>query len=135
MPIHVRDPMERDPQWRDRKKKDLPPEILRVAEVLHFELRDQLKKDAPAGLILQTAIAVVRELQVITSNKGKTDVMKRHAAPGGSHELANEIRKAWASGRYKSREQCARDEHDRIGMSFKAARTALIGTPNPKTLR
>jgi hypothetical protein len=124
-----------DPQWRDRKKKDLPPEILRIAEVLDFELRDHLKKDAPPMLTLQAAIAVVRKLQVISSDKGKVSVKKRHDAPGGSRDLAGEMRAAWASGEYKSREQCAEKMHARVGMSFKASRNALIGTPKPKSTR
>jgi hypothetical protein len=131
MPIHVRDPMEHDPQWRVRKKKDLPPEILRIASVLDFELRDHLKKGAPAGLTLQAAIAVVREMQVISSDKGKVSVAKRHDAPGGSHDMANEMRKAWASGKYKSREKCADEMHQKLGIERKAARNALIRTPNP----
>ena len=135
MPIHVRDPMEHDPQWRDRKKKDLPPEILRIASVLDFELRDHLKNGAPAGLTLQVAIAVVRELQVITSNKGKVSVARRHDAPGGSHEMAGEVRKEWASGKYKSRNQCAEKVHEKMGMSFKAARNALVGISKPETPR
>lgn len=131
MPIRVRDPMEHDPQWRGRKKKNLPPEILKIAEVLSLELRSHLKPGAPPGILLQAAIAVVRAQQVIASDAGKSGVMKRHAGPGGSHDLADEVRKEWASGKYKSREKCAEAEHERIGLSRKAARNALIGTPEP----
>ncbi|MEW9623251.1 hypothetical protein [Rhodanobacter geophilus] len=128
MPIHVRDPMEHDPQWRDRKKKNLPPELLKIVEILHAELRDHLKPGAPAGIILQVAVAVVRAQQVIAGDKGKAAVMKRHAAPGGSHDLAGAVRAEWASGKYKSRDVCADQVHVKIGLSYKAARNALIGT-------
>jgi len=131
MPIQIKDPMEYSSQWRGRKKKGLPPDILRLAGVLSRELRDHLKPGAPPGIFLQAAIAVVRAQQVLASDTGKDSVMKRHAAPGGSRDLADEVRKAWASGEYKSREKCADAVHEHIGLSRKAARNALIGTPKP----
>lgn len=139
MPIRIRDPMECDPQWVDmrtkkpiRKEKKLPPEILKLAEVLAFELRHHLKSGAPPGIFLQAAIAVVRAQQIIVSDAGARNVMKRHGAPGGSHDLADEARKAWASGKYKSREECAEQEHTKIGSSRKAVRNALVNAPKPE---
>ncbi|HJR14260.1 MAG TPA: hypothetical protein VJ833_10220 [Rhodanobacteraceae bacterium] len=145
MPIHIRDPMEWDPQWIDvrtkkpvRKKKDLPPEILKIAGVINMTLRHCVYTGGPEKLVaappawhLVTAIAVIRAQQVIAGDKGKANVNKRHAAPGGSRDLADEVRKAWASGKYKSREKCADDVYEHIGVSRKAARNALIGTPKP----
>lgn len=115
-----------------RSRKKLPPELLKIAAVLHFELRNYLKPDAPPWLILQATIAVIRAQQVIASDKGIADVMKRHGAPGGSHDLASATREAWASGAYKSREQCAEQVHSKIGNSRKTARNSLINTPKPK---
>ena len=138
MPIPIRDPMEHAPQWRGRKKKDLPPEVLKIADVIHFTLRHCVYTGAPMKLLaappaweLVTAIAVIRAQQVIAGDKGKAGVNKRHTAPGGSRDLAGEVRKAWASGEYKSREKCAEAVHEHIGLSRKAARNALIGTPKP----
>ena|GEM_PF-4266767 len=130
MAIYVRDPADHDPQWKGRKKKALPPDVLKVSEVLHFKLRHYLK-EAPSLVILEAAIAVVRALQVIASDKGKQDVMKRHASPGGSHDMAAEMRKVWASGKYGSRDKCAEGEHARLGISFNQARNALINAPAP----
>ena len=133
MAIPLRDPAEHDPQWRGRKKKPLESggEFGLVAEILHFALRNHLKKDAPSTAIMNAAIAVVRALQVAASDKGKKDVMRRHASPGGSHDMAAEVRKVWASGKYRSKEKCAEDEHARLGMSRKAARNALMNEPAP----
>lgn len=54
-----------------------------------------------------------------------------HDKPGGSRSKANSIREIWASGRYSSRDLCAREECDHIGMSYSAARRALRNTPAP----
>ncbi|HPB76925.1 MAG TPA: hypothetical protein PLY96_16955 [Chromatiaceae bacterium] len=59
-------------------------------------------------------------------------VEKRHSAPGGSRDKANQIRAIWATGKYSSRDICAEQECAALGMSFKTARNALIGTPKPK---
>lgn len=131
MPIHIRDPMEHDPQWRGRKKKDLPPEWLKIAEVLDFELRGHLKKGAPATIILQAAVAVVRKWQEMASAAGKANVEKRHNAKDGAHEKREAIRAAWASGKYSSRDICADEECAALGMSYSTARKALRNTPEP----
>lgn len=55
----------------------------------------------------------------------------RHDKPGGSRERQARIRKAWASGKYTSRDVCAEQECAGIGMSFSAARKALRNTPDP----
>ena len=134
MVIRIRDPADHDPQWWGRKKKPLSlDEFGIVAETLHLQLRHHLKKDAPPTAIMEAAVAVVRALQVVTSDKGKDDVMKRHSAPGGSHDMAAEMRKAWASGKYKSKEVCADEEHERLGISRPTARNYLINTPSPRS--
>jgi hypothetical protein len=145
MPIPISDPMEHDPQWVDvrtkkpiRKKKKLPPEILKIAEVIHFKLRHCVYTGGPGKLIaapraweLETAIAVVRAQQVIASDAGKKNIDKRHAAPGGAHDKAEAIRKAWASGKYSSRSICAEEEARALGMSYDAASKALRNQPTP----
>lgn len=131
MPIRIRDPMEHDPQWRGRKKKDLPPEWLKIAEVLDFELRGHLKEDAPPRIILQAAVAVMRKWQEIASATGKANVEKRHNAEGGAHEKREAIRAAWASGKYSSRDICADEECAGLGISYSTARKALRNTPDP----
>lgn len=56
----------------------------------------------------------------------------RHGKPGGSREKQDRIRKAWASGKYTTRDICAEEEYAALGMSFSAARKALRNTPEPK---
>ncbi|WP_143330220.1 hypothetical protein [Chromobacterium haemolyticum] len=65
------------------------------------------------------------------SAKSRQAVMARHAAPGGSHDMRDEMRKRWASGQYPSRDACAEACHAALGISFKTARNALTGQPNP----
>ena len=55
----------------------------------------------------------------------------RHDQPGGYREKHEKLRKAWASGLYASRDECALKESSGAGLSFSAARKALIGTPDP----
>ena len=55
----------------------------------------------------------------------------RHDQPGGSREKQRQMRGIWASGKYSSRDVCAEQECAALGMSFSAARKALINTPKP----
>lgn len=55
----------------------------------------------------------------------------RHAKPGGNREKQQEIRCIWASGKYSSRDRCAEQECEALGMSFTTARKALRNTPDP----
>jgi len=57
----------------------------------------------------------------------------KHNKPGGSRDKQQEIRDLWATGKYSSRDRCAEEEYDALGMSFSAARKALRNTPNPKS--
>lgn len=55
----------------------------------------------------------------------------RHDQPGGSRDKQQQIRDIWATGKYSSRERCAEEECAALGMSYSAARKALINTPDP----
>lgn len=55
----------------------------------------------------------------------------KHSRVGGSRDLADKIRKIWASGKYTSRDICAEQECSALNMSFSAARKALRNTPDP----
>lgn len=57
---------------------------------------------------------------------------KLHDKPGGSREKAKDIREIWATGNYRTREECAEQVHESLKMSFSAARKALRNTPEPK---
>ena len=66
------------------------------------------------------------------SENARAAALARHHQPGGSVEKRNKMREIWASGKYKSRDTCAKDECDAIGMSYSTARKALRGTPEPR---
>lgn len=53
----------------------------------------------------------------------------RHDQPGGSRDKQKQIREIWATGKYSSRDLCAEQECAAVGMSFSAARKALINKP------
>jgi hypothetical protein len=68
--------------------------------------------------------------------KRKADNIKgadsKHNQPGGSRDLAAQIRAVWAKGGFASREICAEQEWQGLGFgSFSAARKALRNTPDP----
>ena len=46
-----------------------------------------------------------------------------------------EIREIWMTGIHPSRDKCAEDECEKLGMSFDAARKALRNTPKPQPSR
>lgn len=56
----------------------------------------------------------------------------RHQQKGGTRDKQQQIREIWATGKYSSRDICAEQEHEALGMSFSAASKALRNTPRPK---
>jgi hypothetical protein len=68
-------------------------------------------------------------IKIDRSESGKKAAEKRHAE---NYKLHEKVRSAWASGKYSSRDICAEEEYSLLGFgSFKAARNALKGTPDP----
>ncbi len=65
------------------------------------------------------------------SKLGRLAADIRHSKPGGSREKRQMMIDIWMSGKYTSRDICAEQECDALGMSFSAARKALRGTPDP----
>lgn len=64
------------------------------------------------------------------SENGKKGADVRHAA---SRERAEKIREIWATGKYSTKDICAEEEYAGLGFNtFRAARDALKGTPDPK---
>lgn len=55
----------------------------------------------------------------------------RHSQAGGTRDKADEVRRKWATGKYQSRNQCAEKVAPQLGISVKAARNALMNTPDP----
>lgn len=56
----------------------------------------------------------------------------RHSQLGGSRYLADKVREAWATGEYKSKNQCAEKVAPALGVSVTTARKALINSPKSK---
>ena len=88
-----------------------------------------------ADVLLFLLIAHQRDIGLaakkLTSSKAKKSAFAGHSKPGRSHEKQKNIRDAWASGKYSSREVCAEQECAALGMSFSAARRALRNIPQP----
>lgn len=75
--------------------------------------------------------ARLSELQQERVNRAKSGADALHSKPGGSRDKREAIRRAWATGKYSSRDICAEQEAGAHGMSFSAARKALRNTPEP----
>ena len=76
-----------------------------------------------------------KELELWHKNKksehGRKAVYAKNSQPGGNYDKQRKIQEIWGSGKYSSKNQCALKECDQLGMSFKAARNALINVPKP----
>lgn len=66
------------------------------------------------------------------SERGRAAANARHDLPGGARDLKEQMLNIWASGKYSTKNNCAEQECDALGLSFKAARNALINAPTPK---
>lgn len=80
---------------------------------------------------------VEEQIAVLRSQSGLRLANKRHDKPGGSHEMRKHMLKAWAGGKYKTKDECANKECDpeRKGWSREACRKALRGAPDPIRIR
>jgi hypothetical protein len=71
-------------------------------------------------------------LKVATaSGKHRIGANALHNKPDGSREKHQLILKAWMTGKYKTRMQCAEVESDNLKISYDAARKALINASPP----
>lgn len=67
------------------------------------------------------------------SSVAKHAAVTRHSQSGGSHDKRQKVRELWATGKYRSREQCADLVCSELGISRTTARKALNNTPDPNT--
>ena len=65
------------------------------------------------------------------SNSGKHAAEMRHATPGGSRDMSDELLAKWASGQFDTRDRCAYEWYEDFQMTEKTARRKLQGTPDP----
>lgn len=87
---------------------------------------ERLQAFAAAGAAAQ-AVETARA----ASARGRAAAEALHSGPGGYREKNAAIRAAWATGKYRSRDECAEKEHKGLSISFSTARKALRGTPDP----
>lgn len=78
------------------------------------------------GFLVQAEVAIDARRSV-----GKVAADARHDKPSGSRDKRAQMQALWASGKYTSRDICADEEHEALGISFSAARKALRNTPQP----
>ncbi|MET0072730.1 MAG: hypothetical protein ABW130_00570 [Candidatus Thiodiazotropha lotti] len=66
------------------------------------------------------------------SQNAKNAANARYNQVGGSRDRKQQLRDIWATGKYRSRNECAKKECEGLGMTYNTARKALIYTPDPK---
>jgi hypothetical protein len=80
------------------------------------------------GLQLGAVEAAPRLARIATARSGAEAL---HSKPGGSRSKREAIREIWATGKFDTRNACAEQECDALGMSYETARRALRNTPRP----
>lgn len=53
----------------------------------------------------------------------------------GTKGKVEQLHQIWASGKYRSRDECAKCEHEKLGLGLSTARRALRKTPEPARRR
>lgn len=80
---------------------------------------------------LTADLTQVLGMLAVRAEQGRVAAEVQHSRPGGARAKHDAIRAIWASGKYSSRDLCAEEECQALGMSFATARRALRGTPDP----
>jgi hypothetical protein len=96
-----------------------------VANVIHQWVG---KRSLASSIFLEEKI---RAIQEAASHRGRKAADALHSKVGGSREKQAAIRSLWATGKFSSRDDCADQEYQALGMSYSAARRALRNTPDP----
>jgi hypothetical protein len=102
-----------------------------ISEMIHSEdeglssIQEILKMQPVNALTLTHLVRLERK------RHAKIGAETRHDKLGGSRDKQKQIRTIWATGKYTSRDKCAIEECEGLGMSYDAARKALRNTPDP----
>ena len=80
----------------------------------------------------ETASRLLEGFTMQKSIAAKKSADARHNQPGGTREKHEKIKALWATGKYKSRNDCAEKECAALAISYETARKALRNTPSPK---
>lgn len=117
-----------------------------TALALYYANRNliKFKKSSPLVSSLYISPMVIHSLIQLTqaersSESGdrareiaKNAANARHNQINGSNDKRNKIRAIFATGKHgDNRNACAEKEHEKLGMSYKTARNALMNTPDP----
>lgn len=103
----------------------------RLSEMIHSKdeglnsIQDVLNMQPVNALTLAHLVMLERKW------RAKENANLRHNKPGGSRDNQAKIRKLWASGKYKTRDDCAERGGKILGLKFSTARKALRNTPTP----
>jgi hypothetical protein len=77
-----------------------------------------------------TTVETYDEARIHKSEAGKRGAKIMHANRR-IKEREDKIREIWASGKYRTRDECAACEWKEVGLGLSTARRALIRTPEP----
>ncbi|WP_420474270.1 hypothetical protein [Noviherbaspirillum sp. ST9] len=110
----------------------LPPIADALFVLTHVEKIEQedFQIDSPGVQVQQSAAPLLNTPEWHKQN-ARAAAEALHNRPGGSRAKRDEIRAIWASGRYRTRDECAEQECAALGMGFSTARKALMNTPTP----
>lgn len=114
-----------------------------LSDMLHSDahgmssIQEYLDAHPLGALALLRLIRVERErgagrLEKEAHKKMSSKGGKQRALNMGTDEKRRQIQEIWATGKFKTRDICALEECDALGMPFSSARKMLIGTPDPK---
>ncbi|MFC4484544.1 hypothetical protein [Cupriavidus campinensis] len=115
---------------RENRLSAISDELLREPIDDAFTLLVLLGLERQRGASLAEK-AATKLLSNHLSAAGKRGAESLHSQRKGSREKAEAIRAAWATGKYKSRTECAARKHEDLAMSLETARKALRNTPDP----
>lgn len=90
---------------------------------ISLPLSDVVSKVVPS--VVRKAVAATK------SYSGKHAAEMNHGKPGGSREKKLELQTIWASGHYRTRDNCVEEMSRYLNMAPSTARKALQGTPDP----
>lgn len=116
-----------------------------LASVADSDIADFAKMKPVSGLVLLAVMAQMDEentarvavraqamLKEELSRRGREAANKRHDGDDGSRIKLAKVLKAWTSGKYRTRDECALHMSETLGISFATARRALRKSPAPK---
>jgi hypothetical protein len=87
------------------------------------EIESYIRSNPPSAGAIALLIKIAQD--ELNSKRARHAAEVGHNQKNGSRDKQKRIRELWASGNYQTKEQCAKNECGKIGMSFETARRAL----------